>query len=280
MGLNDADDTEFRHKNLLIYCPRPPREERGRPLPGPVSKGSPSWAPLLVTRKRQPPSLARQAMPELAAAEIDRLFEEGRPTLAMLDNLKAGDSFPLINDCLGTEDPLDVVARILCAKGTVARITAGTPGVIDELQRLLQKEFGYSPPLSVTKVEAKLEALGAYVLLSEFAFDLEAPLTGLADESSRCAARAQTAYLCPLRPDATKRRFPRGIHFARSTLRDRAWRLRDLFVSYETLGERDTFPFEERHCLAQIPALAAVSKLEEASRHHHGPTQLGVVDSR
>ena len=32
------------------------------------------------------PSLARQAMPE-RAAEIDRLFAEGHPTLSMLDNL-------------------------------------------------------------------------------------------------------------------------------------------------------------------------------------------------
>ena len=39
------------------------------------------------------PSLARQAMPE-RAADIDRLFAEGHPTLSMLDNLQASQSFP------------------------------------------------------------------------------------------------------------------------------------------------------------------------------------------
>ena len=206
-------------------------------------------------------SLARQAMPE-RAAEIDRLFEEGRPTLAILDNLKAGDSFPLINDCLGTEDPLDVVARILCVKGTVARI-AGTPGVIDELQRLLHKEFGYSPPLSVTKVDAKLEALGGYVLLSEFAFDLEAPLPdSLTNFPVALPEHKQRIYaLC----DRMRRNddFREG-YISLAQRYEIELRLRDLFVRYERLGERDTFPFEERHYLEQVPALAAVSKLEEA----------------
>lgn len=54
-------------------------------------------------------SLARQAMPD-RTAEIDRVFEQGEPTLVMLDGLKAGMSYPLVKDCLGTDSALEVAA--------------------------------------------------------------------------------------------------------------------------------------------------------------------------
>ena len=89
-------------------------------------------------------------MPE-RTADIDRLFAEGHPTLSMLDNLQAGQSFPLLQDCLGSDAPLDVAAQVLCVPGTVAKIAA-TPGVMDELLRLLHNEYGYAPPPRASKV--------------------------------------------------------------------------------------------------------------------------------
>ena len=67
------------------------------------------------------PSLARQAMPE-RAADIDRLFAEGHPTLSMLDNLQVGQSFPLLQDCLGSDAPLDVRLRCYASQAQWQRL--------------------------------------------------------------------------------------------------------------------------------------------------------------
>jgi hypothetical protein len=261
IGLNDADDSEFRHKHLLVYCPQSRGKTEEDRYQDPFEVFAVIGAAFGDKEAETLQSLARQSMPE-RAAEIDRLFEEGRPTLAMLDNLKAGDSYPLINDCLGTEAPLDVVAKLLCVKGTVAKV-ADTPGVIDELQRMFHKEFGYTPPARVTKVESKLEPLGSFVLLSEFAFDLATPLPD---------ALANLPLAPPehkLRIFALCDRMRRSDDFREGYLalaqrHENELRLKVQFVGHEKLGERDTFPFEERHYLQQIPTLAEAAKLAEA----------------
>ncbi len=133
-GLDDPDAGDLRAANLLIYCPhRRPQGDEAR-----CQDPFESFAVCGATFGDKPDetlqSLARQAMPD-RTSEIDRLFQEGRPTLLMLDGLKAGASYPLLRDCLGTDSPLDVAARLLCVRETIKRVT-NAPGVAEELLRL------------------------------------------------------------------------------------------------------------------------------------------------
>jgi hypothetical protein len=260
-GINDPDDNKLKNQNLLVYCPR----RRGQTDEQRCEDPFEVFAVCGVAFGDKPgeslQSLAKGAMPD-RTAEIDRLFEEGRPTLSLLDNLKAGQSFPLVKDCLGTDSPLDAAAIVLCSKGAVARI-ADTPGVIDELLRLLHDEYGYSPPPRVTKVESKLETLGSFVLLSEFAFDTDDPLP---DPLSQL----------PVAPELHKDRifalcermrknddFREGYIDLAERLEGQL-RLRELFEDPEKLGQHDTFPFEERHYLSRLSKLVEAGKLAEA----------------
>lgn len=260
-GLNDAEDAELRHKHLLVYCPKPRSVTDDDRCQEPFEVFAVVGAAFGDKEAETLQSLARQAMPD-RANEIDRLFSEGRPTLAMLDNLKVGDSYPLINDCLGTEAPLDVTAKLLCLKGAIAKVAA-TPGVIDELQRMLRKEFGYAPPPRVTKVESKLETLGSYILLSEFAFDLAAPLPDALGSLPLASAEHKQRIFAVCDRMRRSDDFREG-YLALAQRYESELRLRDLFSGYERLGERDTFPFEERHYLRQIPSLAASGNLADA----------------
>src|SRR5262245_12844949 len=114
-------------------------------------------------------SLARQALPD-QASEIDRLFAEGKPTLALLDSLESGQHWPLLQQAVGTESAVEILAQVLCRKESAAKIQQA-PGCQNELFRLLEGSFGFKPPARVRSWQSIRESLGTYVLLSEFAFD-------------------------------------------------------------------------------------------------------------
>jgi hypothetical protein len=130
-GLNDPDNARLKNQNLLIYCPRRRGRTDEQRCEDPFEVFAVFGAVFGDKESESLQSLARQAMPE-RAAEIDRLFAAGHPTLSMLDNLQAGQSFPLLQDCLGSGAPSDIAAQVLCVQGTMAKITV-TPGVMDEL---------------------------------------------------------------------------------------------------------------------------------------------------
>src|SRR5262245_3494261 len=173
-GLNDPDNARLKNQNVLIYCPRRRGRTDEQRCEDPFEVFAVFGAVFGDKESESLQSLARQAMPE-RAAEIDRLFAAGHPTLSMLDNLQAGQSFPLLQDCLGSDAPLYVGSQHLCIPDTTAKIAA-TCGVMDELLRLLHNEYGYAPPPRARKAALRLEPFAPYVLLSEFAFDLDEPL--------------------------------------------------------------------------------------------------------
>ena len=261
-GLNNPDDAELKHKHLLVYCPRKRQQHDDDRCEDPFEVFAAFGTTFGDKEAETLQSLARQALPD-RVAEIDRLFEEGRPTLSMLDNLKAGDSFPLIKDCLGTESPVDVVAKVLCVKGTVGKI-AETPGVIDELQRLLHNEYGYSPPPRVSKVDKKLEPLAAYSLLSEFIFDLQTSLPDALTDLT-IAAPDHKERIFALCDRMRKNDDYREGYIALAQRLEGELKLRELFQDCDQLGMRDTFPFEEQRYLKRVPALAQARELDGAS---------------
>jgi hypothetical protein len=265
-GINNPDDSELKHKHLLIYCPRDRGKREEEKYEDPFEVFAVIGAAFGDDEGGKLQSLARQAMPD-RCGEIDRLFDEGNPTLSMLDNLKVGQSFPLIKDCLGTDSPMDVVAKILCENDVVAKIER-TPGVIDELQRLLNVEYGYSPPPRKAKAEAKLAPLGAFVLLSEFVFDLQ---TSVPDRLSDLtvadfAHRDRIFAVC----DRMRRNddFREGYISLAQRLEDEL-KLRESFEDCDQLGVRDTFPFEEQQYLKRLPFLVKSGDLDAAAKIIH-----------
>lgn len=260
-GLNNPDDATLKNQHLLIYCPRRRGRTDEQRCEDPFEVFAVFGAVFGDKESESLQSLARQAMPE-RAAEIDRLFAEGRPTLSMLDNLQDGQSFPLLQDCLGSDAPFDVAAQVLCVPGTVVKIIV-TPGVLDELLRLLHNEYGYTLPSRASQVESRLEPFAPYVLLSEFAFGLGEPLPdALASiPIAPVQHKDRILALCDRmrRSNDTREGYIDLVQRLETQLR-----MRDIFRDYVTLGSRDTFPFEERHHLHHVQALLEAGKLDDA----------------
>ena len=246
--MNESSDHAAARANMLIYLPR---------LRGPIPEA----------RQRDPfevfalagtafgdgeaellHSLARQAMPE-HVSEIDRLFAESRPTVALLDGLESVQSWPLIREALETESPVDVVARVLCGEDCASRVERFT-GTQAEVLRLLDAAFGFKRPAQAEWKDIQSH-LGTYVLLSEFAFDLPVSLP----EELSVVSHADTSHKERILAACERMRTSDDLRDGYIDLAERVeadLRLAAVTEGIENLGVLDTFAFEERQYLARL----------------------------
>ena len=108
----DSDDPAEARRNLLIYNPRPRGsgvEAKRRDLFEVFAEIGTAFGD---TEDQRLESLARQAMPEMAA-EITRLFAEGRPDIHLLDGLGEGIGILCCANA-GDGDPGEIIALSIC----------------------------------------------------------------------------------------------------------------------------------------------------------------------
>ena len=194
-------------------------------------------------------SLARQAMPD-QVSEIDQLFAEGKPTLALLDGLESGQNWPLVRETLETESPIDVVAQILCREDQ-AILVGKVAGCQAEVLRLLETALGFKRPLQAKSWKDIRGHLGTFILLSEFAFDLPCALPDALSAVPRAEVAHKDRILAVCERMRTSDQLRDGyIELAARVESD--LRLPDVTEGIEDLGVLDTFAFEERQYLAQL----------------------------
>jgi hypothetical protein len=260
--LNDANQTsQAKNANLLIYCPwlrgRTEAQRREDPFESFALIGTAygdKEAEMLQ-------SLSRQALPG-REREIDRLFAEARPTLALIEGLGKSLRYPLLQEALGSDSLIEVTTQLLCGKESAKQLERVT-GASNELLRLLQTGLGFVPPPRVTALESRLEHLGRYVLFSEFSLDLQGALPDqLIDVARAPEDYRQTIYsLCDrmrMSDDA------RDCYITLAVRVEKALRLVELASNLPYLGVRDTFPFEEKAYLKRLELLAKAGNLTEA----------------
>lgn len=255
----DKGDQGGQGHTLLVYWPalrpRQPEEMLQDPFAGFAALG----ASFGDQEGERLDSLARQAMPD-RVQEVERLFREGRPSLDLLDSLESGQTWPLLQQALGTVAAQEVASRLLAEPKTAAALEA-VPGAEGELERLLAGAFGFRRQPGG---EEGLRAwFACYVLLSEFRFDLPQPFPAALEHLQTAPEQHREAIyrLCDRLRDATATREP-YVEVARS-LEERL-RLPALCSGMERLGLRDTFPFEERAYLGRLQELVEAGDLAGA----------------
>lgn len=259
--LNDGRHPADKGGTLLVYAPR----ERGQ---GEEERSADPFEALALqgaafghSDGEKLHSLARQAMPD-RIPEIDRLFQEGRPTLALLDGLESGARYPLLREALGTESAVEAAALVLCRDGAAKKV-ADVLGAMEELLRLLQADLGFVLPPGARGLQATLKALATYVLLSEFRFDLPGDLP----DALTSLPLAEGKYREPIYSLCDRMRGAddtRERYVAMAAESERALRLREVTEPVDRLGSRDTFPFQEVVHLKRLELAAAEGDLGEA----------------
>ena len=262
--LNDGNQpSQAKNAGLLIYCPWPRGRTEDQRRADPMESFALIGTAFGDKEAERFQSLARQAMPE-RAREIDRLFAEARPTLALIEGLGKSTQYPLLQQALGSDSLIEVTTQLLCRGDSIKELDSVT-GAINELLRLLQAGLGFVPPPRVTTAEPILEHLGRYVLFSEFALGLRGALpeqlTGVARAADDC--RQAIYSLCDRMRTSDD---TRDNYITLAGRVEKALRLPELAAGLPDLGIRDTFPFEEKAYLKKLESLAKAGNLTEARR--------------
>lgn len=252
--LNDPTHVSRRNGTMLIYVPgaRGTTEEEKRQ--DPFEMFALIGAAFGDKEADQLQSLARQAMPS-RVGEIDRLFAEGRPTLALIEGLGEGMRYPLLAEALGTESSVEAAAQLLCREGARSNLWT-VHGAPTEFLRLGRAELGFEVPPDRAEADAVAEQLARYVLLSEFAFEVaEALPDGLATVSRAGEAHRQRIFtLCDRMRGSDD---TREAYLTLASRVETELRIRDIASDMLAVGGRETFPSQERACLSRIQSLAA-----------------------
>lgn len=259
----DSDDPAEARRNLLIYNPRP----RGS---GVEAKRRDLFEVFAVigtafgdTEDQRLESLARQAMPEMAA-EITRLFAEGRPDIHLLDGLGEGYRYPLLREVLGTETPAEIIALSICDDNK-SKAVDDTPGCGVELLRFFEHAIGFKPPTRQGGWNAVRDAAAGFVLYSEFLLGLSnGPPEELASvpAAGKDAEDTVRAACNRMRSDLSLQE--RYIELASRV--EKNLRLNEIMGEDFLPSGCDTFPFEERRLLRSAGAHTVAGDFE-AARH-------------
>lgn len=247
---------------LLIYMPSPrPVDERAK-MRDPFESFAEVGTTFGSNEGEDLLALARAALPG-RVAEVERLFREGKPTLANLDGIDAGDNFPVIRGAMGTDSAIEVAATLIARPDEHRRLDKSVPGFSPELVRLLNGGLGFVNRGLSPAPDVVGPALRQFVLLSEFAFDLPTALpVSIAD-----LPRAPEQYRPAIYALADRLRTSDEYHeayIAASIEVESGLRLKASLGGIDQLGQRDTFAFENDWALSRVSTLGVDGKLDEA----------------
>ena len=266
MRVLDPSTPPPRGPTLLIYAPWAREEEEDRRVEEPFEAFATLGTTFGFDAAERLQTLARAALPG-REVEVDRLFSENRRVaLEQLDALGATGGFPLLRQQFGTEDAVEVAARLLATWEQVWPKLA-IAGVSRDLERLLAGAFGFPAPEPGADLRS---AFGRWALYSEFALDVAGdvpPHTATVPCAGIEHRAAIFALSDRLRGDVDRR----DAYVALADEVETALKLAALANDAREFGARDTFAAEDRAALRFVQAEGIAGRLASAR---------GVLDRR
>lgn len=228
-------------------------------------------------------SLCLRARPD-HATEIRQVFatSPSGPTFAVIDAIGGGVSWPQLRATLRVESGREILAALLAPSANQTEALKGQEGWAQEARDFLRATLGLSLKTRGKTWSALADELWRYVLFSEFVFDLPVVLPDALSGVPHAPPEAKPIVegVCDqLRNDPKSR----AAYIDRAETIEKELNLVELCGSLEDLGERDTFPFEERTFLrAAIKGI--VTDDTDATRRvlarHKGSVWLGKGESQ
>ncbi|GHT91725.1 PglZ domain-containing protein [Betaproteobacteria bacterium] len=216
-------------------------------------------------------SLCLRAKPD-QATEIRRVFagSPAGPSFAVIDAMGGGASWPQLRATLRVESVREILEALLAPSANQTQALKGQEGWEQEARDFLRATLGLSVKTRSKTWSALADELWRYVLFSEFVFDLPVALPDALEGVPHAPTEARPIIedVCDrLRNAPTSR----AHYIERAEAIEGELNLTELCGAIEDLGERDTFPFEERTFLRTaikgIVAGATDATREELSRH-------------
>lgn len=201
-------------------------------------------------------SMCLKAKPD-HATQVRAIFDQdANPSFAVIDAIGGGLNWPNLRALLKVESTPDILFALLVPSDLQQAALKETGSWVAEARALLQTSIGLALKTRGKTWSAIGDELWRFVLFSEFVFDLPEELPPGLQDVPRAAASAQ-----PLIEDMCERlrsdRRTQNIYIERAEAIEAELDLPNICGHMADLGERDTFPFEERTFLQRaMEALA------------------------
>ena len=191
-------------------------------------------------------SLCLRARPD-HATEIRQVFATtpSGPAFAVIDAIGGGVNWPQLRATLKVESGREILAALLAPSTFQTDALKGQEGWVQEARDFLRATVGLNVKTRGKTWSALADELWRYVLFSDFVFDLPValPETLKGVPHAPIEARPVIEDVCDrLRSDPKTR----PAYIERAEAIETELNLADLCGAIDDLGERDTFPFEER----------------------------------
>lgn len=209
-------------------------------------------------------SLCLRARPD-HATEIRQVFttSPSGPSFAVIDAIGGGVSWPQLRATLRAESGREILTALLAPTTRQSEAIKGQEGWVQEARDFLRATLGMNVKTRSKTWSALADELWRYVLFSEFVFDLPVPLpeTLKGVPHAPMEARPIVEDVCDrLRTDPKKQ----ATYIERAEAIEAELDLIVLCGAIEDLGERDTFPFEERTFLRTAIRSIATEDIDTA----------------
>lgn len=231
---------------VLIYVPKgPPATDEDKQV-DPFSIYAESGAVFPKDDGDDYLSLCLRAKPD-HSTEVRRVFAGAKtgPAFAVIDAIGGGASWPQLRSALKVESGREILTALLVPNAAQAEALKAQEGWGDEAREFVSATLGLSVKTRGKTWNSLADELWRFVLFSEFIFDLPVALPEALKGVPHAPAEAR-----PIVEDVCDRL--RSNPKTRSGYIERAEAIEielDLAgqcSAIEDLGERDTFPFEER----------------------------------
>ncbi|TRZ91908.1 MAG: PglZ domain-containing protein, partial [Rhodocyclaceae bacterium] len=191
-------------------------------------------------------SLCLRAKPD-HATDIRRVFSETPtgPAFAVIDAIGGGVSWPQLRATLHAVSGREILAALLAPNAHQTEALKAQEGWVQEARDFLRATLAMTVKTRGKTWTSLADELWRYVLFSEFAFDLPValPETLKGVPHAPLEARPIVEDVCDrLRTDPKTR----SSYIERAEIVETELNLAQLCGEIDDLGERDTFPFEER----------------------------------
>jgi hypothetical protein len=178
--------------------------------------------------------------------EIEKLFNENpSPTFAMVDAISGGINYPQLKATLKAESVRDILLALLLPNDIQKKTLSEQDGWISEAKDLFRSSLGLELKTRAKSLSNITTELWRFILFSEFIFDLPSgvPVALKTVPVASIDARGMVESICDnLRNNIQQKQ----KYIVKAEEIEAELKLPQICSDLEDLGEKDTFPFEER----------------------------------
>ena len=220
-------------------------------------------------------SLCLRAKPD-HATEVRRVFAstENGPAFSVIDAIGGGASWPQLRSALRVESGREIMAALLAPSAHQAEALKVQDGWVDEAREFVRATLGLALKTRGKSWSAVADELWRFVLFSEFVFDLPGTLPNALRDVPHAPVEARPIVedVCDRLRSSTN---TRNAYIERAEAIELELDLPGQCSAIADLGERDTFPFEERTFL-EIAIKGITSNDTDATRRMLGRNKSSV----